>query len=175
MPFALKTPDRLFDRLLKPGHPFRPRRSRIRRKVMLVTLIFLTAMIGAYGWLTDPDRVRAMAESYLSELLGGRVHVGDASLTIFEGLHLKHITVWVSDPKYPDALLLVADDFNIEYDPAALLHGRLAATRIIATSPRVHLVENVDDNSWNYQRLRRSSRSPTESGEALPEIVLRDA
>ena len=142
---------------------------------MLVTLIFLTAMIGAYGWLTDPDRVRAMAESYLSELLGGRVHVGEASLTIFEGLHLRRITVWVSDPKAPDALLLVADDFNIEYDPAALLHGRLAATRIIATSPRVHLVENVDDESWNYQRLRRSSRSPTESGEALPEIVLRDA
>ena len=29
MPFALKTPDRLFDRLWKPGHPFRPRRSRV--------------------------------------------------------------------------------------------------------------------------------------------------
>jgi hypothetical protein len=176
MPFALKTPDRLFDRLWKPGHPFRPRRSRVRRRIMLASLIVLTAMIGVYGWLTDPDRLRGMAESYLSDLLGGRVHVGQASLTIFEGLRLSRITVWVSDPKAPDAVLLVADDFNIEYDPAALLRGQLAATRIIATSPKVKLVENVDAGSWNYQRLHRSKQhSATEPGQALPEIVLRDA
>ncbi len=143
---------------------------------MLASLIVLTAMIGAYGWLTDPDRLRGMAESYLSELIGGRVRVGQATLTIFEGLRLSRITVWVSDPKAPDAVLLVADDFNIEYDPTELLRGKLTAMRIIATSPKVKLVENVDTGSWNYQRLRRTKeRSPTEPGEALPEIVLRDA
>ena len=104
------------------------------------------------------------------------MRVGQATLTIFEGLRLSRITVWAGDVKSPDAVLLIADDFNIEYDPAALLRGRLAATRIIATSPKVHLVENVDNESWNYQRLSGSNhRTKTQSGEVLPEIVLRDA
>ncbi len=176
---TIHSSDRLFDRLWRPGHPFRPRYSAARRWSMLGCLVFIASIIGAYYWLTDPTRVRLMAESYLTELLGGPVHVGRASLTIFEGLTLSRVTVKVENSNRPDAVLALADAFDVEYDPALLLRGRLAATRIVATGLHVNLVEDVDSGRWNYQRLSESRQpQPMESGPSrlvLPEIVLRDA
>ena len=40
---------------------------------MIALLAMLLALIGAYWMVTDPVRVRRIAESYLSDLLGGRV------------------------------------------------------------------------------------------------------
>jgi hypothetical protein len=150
---------------------------------MLALLLLLSTAIGAYWWATDPARMRHMAESYLSDLIGGQVHVGQASLSIFEGLKLSHVTVKVDDSNSPDAVLFVADAFDLQYDPATLLRGRLEATRIIVTGPHVHLVENVDDGRWNYQRLtpriekRPATRPGAEPGKRLllPEVVLRNA
>ena len=132
MPSSLITSDRLFDRLWLPGHPFRPRCGRKRRWTMIVLLTVLVLCMGGYWWITDPTRVRDMAESYLSDLLGGPVHVERASLSVFEGLKLFDVTLKVDNAKTPDSLLFVADVFDIQYDPASLLQGRLEATRIIA-------------------------------------------
>src|ERR1019366_2814480 len=183
MPSPLMTSDRLFDRLWLPGHPFRPRCGKRRRWTMIVLLAILVAGMVGYWRLTDPALVRDMAESYLSDLLGGPVHVDQATLSIFEGLKLFGVTVKVDASKSTDALLFVADSFDIQYDPASLLQGRLEATRIIATGPHVRLVENVDDGRWNYQRLAspdaryNRNRRGLEEGQPLPlpEIVLRNA
>lgn len=182
MPSTLTTPDRPFDRLWQPGHPFRPRCGRGRRWTMIVLLALLTAAITGYWWITDPARIRGMAESYLSDLTGGQVSVGDASLSIFEGLKLSRVIVKLPETTGPDATLFVADAFDIQYDPASLFTGKLHATRIIATGPHVHLVEDVDASRWNYQRLIHPTESPTSTrpGEEapavpLPEIVLRNA
>src|SRR4051812_47645060 len=151
---------------------------------MALLLIFLSGAIATYNWMTDPHRVRLMAESYLSDLIGGHVHVGDASLSIFEGLKLSRVSVRLDDEKTdaPDSVLFIADAFDIQYDPASLLRGRLEATRIIATGPHVRLVEDVDAGRWNYQRLaHQAERGPgTQPGETeptvpLPDIVLRNA
>lgn len=149
---------------------------------MLLLLLLLSASIAGYWWVTDPVRVRGMAESYLTDLLGGPVRVGEASLSIFEGLKLSHVSVKVDASDSPDALLFVADALDVQYDPGSLLRGRLEATRIIVTGPHVHLVEDVDGGRWNYQRLARGAERTTgtqPSGEGpglpLPEVVLRNA
>ena len=90
-------PDRLFDRPWRPGHPFRPKTGRFRRLAMLVLLAVLCAVIWGYGYITNPRRVRAMAETYLSSLTGGRVTVEDAAQSLFEGLRLDGVRVYV-DP-----------------------------------------------------------------------------
>jgi AsmA-like C-terminal region len=153
---------------------------------MIALLFFFSTAIGAYWWFTDPTRIRTMAESYLTDLIGGHVHVGEASLSVFEGLKLTNVTLKVDDANAPDSVLFVADAFDIQYDPAALLRGDLQATRIIVTGPQVHLVENVDKGRWNYQRLLSQGTSRPIGPESpapstaptpppLPEIVLRDA
>ncbi len=174
-------PHRPFDRLWQPGHPFRPRRSSGRRWCMGVLLVFLSSVIASYWALTDPVRLRVMVQTYLSDLVGGRVSVGSASLSLLQGLRLSDVKIRVDGSAAPDAVVFDARSIDIEYNPTALLQGRLVATRIVATSPHVMLVESADGR-WNYQRLkgdRRAAATRPAAGPAggvpLPQVVLRDA
>src|ERR1041385_3087066 len=76
-------------------HPFRPRISQRRRACMMILLAFFTSCIGAYLYITDSRRVKQMAETYLTRILGGPVEVQSAKLSIFEGLRLNKIKVRV--------------------------------------------------------------------------------
>ena len=186
------TPDRLFDRPWRWGHPFARRTGRFRRWAMTALLLLLCAVIYTYTHVTDATRVRQISESYLSQLLGGRVVVGRATLSMFEGLRLDDVEVHADPPPVegepqtlgpaaPDSLLFSAKTFIIKYDPKVMLGGRLEATQIIVQKPHVHLTENVDTGAWNWHRIfkRRGGRSrPTISPSArprLPEILLRNA
>src|SRR5450432_664451 len=160
------TPDRLFDRSWRPGQPFRPRISRARRWAMIVALFFLCIIIGGYWYITDSNRVKQMAEAYLSALLGGPVKVD-------------RVPLYVDASHSEESLLFSADSFLVQYDPRALLAGKIEATRIVAVDPRVHVTEDTDTGRRNYTRLlesRPSTSMPSASiGNPiiLPEIVLR--
>jgi hypothetical protein len=148
---------------------------------MIVLLLLLTAIIGGYLYITDSNRVRAMAESYLSKVLGGPVEVGSARLSIFEGLRLEDVTVRVDQSTSEDSVIFTAQSFVIKYNPRSMLKGRLDATQIVAIDPHVRLTENLDTGKWNYQRLVREDSTPTSlpTGGAQsihpPEILLRNA
>jgi hypothetical protein len=177
------SPDLLFDRPWRAGHPFRPHTGRMRRRCIALLLLVLCLIIGGYGYLTDSARVRAMAQSYLSGLIGGRVEVGSARLSIFEGLRLEDVTVDVDEEGgAPDTVLLHAQTIVVLYDPRAMLAGRLEATQIIAEKPRVMMTVDSASNSWNYARLARLKarrRRPVVPNPTvpnlLPEILLRNA
>jgi hypothetical protein len=180
MPKTLTQPDHLFDRTWRPGHPFRPRLSQRRRWGMLLLFVLLCSIIGGYWYLTDARRVRAMAESYLSNLIGGQVRVGNATLSIFEGLRLDNVTVYVDSSKSPDSAIFSAQTFLVRYNPRSLLNGRLEATQIVAIDPHVWLTEDLDTGHWNYERLapRRGATSMPTTAHGpvvLPEILLRNA
>src|SRR5687768_15074756 len=113
---ATPNPDRLFDRGFRPGHPFQPRLSRLRRWGMFLLFVLLVGVISSYGYLTDANRVRGMAESYLSNLLGGRVEVGGANLSIFEGLRLDDVRILVDSRGAADAEVFSAQTFLVRYD-----------------------------------------------------------
>lgn len=180
MPRMLPTPDRLLDRTWRAGHPFRPRLSVARRMIMWIFLIVLVGLIGAYWYLTDSIRVRSMAQDYLSRLSGGHVEIGKATLSIFEGLRLDDVSIYVDEHKQEDSLLFSASTFTLEYSPTALLTGNIEATRIVAIDPRVRLSEDVNARQWNYQRMRKTQRDVKRPSAAqkqliLPEVLLRNA
>ncbi|MDP9174815.1 MAG: hypothetical protein M3O30_13260 [Planctomycetota bacterium] len=182
MAFVLANPDRLFDRTWRPRHPLRPRLSSGRRHCMLVLLTLLCTIIFGYSWLTNSKRVRAMAGSYLSDLLGGDVTIGQASLSIFEGLRLDDVTLRIDESDRADSTILHAQTFLIRYNPYELLTGKLTATQIVAIEPTVMLVEDPVAQQWNYSRLwnrqreaRRKKTNRPEGPLALPQIILRDA
>src|SRR4051794_24437209 len=100
--------DRLFDRPWQPGHPFRPRISAPRRWGMLLILLLLSAVIGGYWYITDSRRVKSIAESYLTGVLGGPVKVGRANLSLFEGLRLDDVEVRVDDGDDADSVIFSA-------------------------------------------------------------------
>src|SRR5688572_14976043 len=100
MPYGLTNLEVPMDAGLRPLAAVRQRSLR-RHVWMVVLLITLCTIIWAYWTITDSNRVRDMAESTLSRLVGGRVEVGSATLSIFEGLRLRDVRVYVDDPAKP--------------------------------------------------------------------------
>src|SRR5438045_4226521 len=149
MPKPITTPDRLFDRTWRPGHPFCPRLSGRRKWGMAALFFLLCGIIAGYAFITDSNRVRAMAQPYLSQFLGGRVEIGKATLSIFEGLRLDDVKVYADDPdrettQLADGVIFSAATFLIQTSPRALLEGRVEANRIVVIDPHVTLVEDLD-------------------------------
>ncbi len=151
-----------------------------RQLVAAGLLVVFLALIAGYALLTQPARVRRMAQNYLSEFLGGPVHVGHASLGIFDGLRLDDVEVRVDNENRPDSVLFQARSFLLSIDPAALLTGKIRATRIVVVDPHARLVEDVAGGTWNFQRLRPKVNvggGKTLSGKPppLPEVLVRNA
>lgn len=175
------SPDRLYERPFAAAHPFVRSPSAPRRWTMLCIFVLLCAIIGAYLYVTDAKRVRRLAESELSRLLGGPVTVEKAKLSIFEGLRLENVNVFVDrENALPQSRLFSAATFLVSYDPKALLTGNLKLTQIIAIDPQVQLIEDLDTGKWNYQRMSRPNppaSNPTNTANlpTLPEIILRNA
>ena len=143
---------------------------------MAMLFLLLCGMIGAYRYFTNSTRVRTQAEQYLAKLTGGHVTVGAARLSIFEGLRLDDVRIYVSPAKTEDTRIFRAGTFLIQYSPAALLRGTIEANRIVAIDPQVRLVEDSVTHQWNYSLLRwRKSASSGEMPRVLPEISLRNA
>jgi hypothetical protein len=184
MPRYSCNPTCFIDRPWWSGHPFRPHRGRCRKWVMSILLVLLCVVIGGYTYLTDAARVRLMAQNYLSQLLGGRVEIGAATLSLFEGLRLDNVSVHVdADRGQPDSLLFSAQSFVLNYDPRKLVEGQLEATEIIAQKPHVYLTLTQDGSKsrWNYQRLHPVQAAPAPAAKpgpvniTLPQILLRNA
>ncbi len=179
MPVFVPNPDHLFDRTWRPGRPLRPRLRRLRRWGMLAFLAAMCGLIGGYWYLTEPHRVRRMAVAYLTDLLGCRVEIGDAKLTLFEGLRLDRVTIRTGAGNQADSSLFDASTLLIRYDPRDLVFGRIRATQIVAVNPAVHISENLDTHQWNYQVLTdrsaaRAALPPLTMPQELPEVVLRN-
>lgn len=66
MPKTITSPERIFQHPWRAGHPFGRRLGPGRRWGMLCFFCFLLLVIGGYWYVTDSDRVRGLAEKYLS-------------------------------------------------------------------------------------------------------------
>jgi len=147
---------------------------------MAALLVFLCAVIAAYWVFSDSQRVRAMAEEYLSEMLGGPVMVEQAHLSLFDGLRLDGVRVFVDRENRPDSLIFSARSLLLRTGPLELIRGRLRSAQITALAPEVYLCENVADGQWNYRRLARrrpppenERRDADEGAGELPQVLLR--
>ena len=157
----------------------------VRQTCAAIVFLVLAAGIAGYWHFTRPDRVRAIAEAYLTELAGGPVTVGGAAAGVFDGLRLDDVEVRVDGQNRPDSLLFTARSFQLSVDPRALLEGELRATRIVVVDPHARLVEDLsagrtgdpDRSRWNFQRMDPrplgggSGPGPSE----LPEVIVRNA
>ncbi len=160
------SPEELFDRPWRSGHPFRPRVGRRRQVGMLCLFIFFVIIIGGYWVITDADRVRRMAESYLSQIVGGKVEVQRAELSLFEGLRLDGVKVSVRDERRNDALVFTAQTLLMKCSLQDLINGKLDASQLVALNPNVWLCEDTSrrDRRWNFQRLVQAPSQPPAPG-----------
>jgi hypothetical protein len=150
---------------------------------MLLLLLGFGLVILGYSYVTDSRRVRGMAEKYLSQVMGGRVSVGGATLSVFEGLKLDEVRVYVDDGGRPDSLIFSAKTFILKYDPGKIIAGQLEAEQIIAQKPYVYLTQDTRTGEWNFNRIGGGkpmwSKPAPEAQPVklppLPEVLLRNA
>lgn len=164
-----------------PGYPFRAR-GKLRKAFSILTLASLSTVIGAYFYLTDSSRVKNIAERALSDMVGGPVRVGRARLSIFEGLRLDNVSVFVDRRGLPDSRLLHAQSLHVSFSIPELIRGDLSTSTIVAVEPQVYLISDPSGASWNIQRLRPPSTTSTKpstptdlSKLTLPQVLLRNA
>jgi len=144
-------------------------------------LVLLLLGVGwfAYSRATDEQRICAQAERMLRRLTGGDVHIGEASFSLFDGLHLQRMTVAVPMAHGEETLpegetLFTAGDVYLKLDPFSLLAGRLRVPEIVATDTVVNLVTDETTGDANWKRLRSEPRPQTGSVHR-PEVRLRRA
>src|SRR5262249_23829106 len=145
-----------YDRPWRSNHPFNRNLSAGRRWGMIVIFALLCTLIGTYLFITDARRVRRLAETELSKLVGGNVHLGKAKLSLFEGLRLENVNIYIDEKQNdPNSMLFSSSLFLVNYNLPALIAGKLKLTQIVAVDPHVQLIENFDTSRWNYQRMKR--------------------
>lgn len=163
-------------------HPLRERRrpGRFRQCFMGGLLLLLCAIIAGYAFITNSDRVRAISEKYLSQMLGGRVVIKDAQLSIFDGLRLEGVDLWVDECSTPDCRLFSAEALVARAELWGLVRGQLQSAQIMAINPRITLCEDTDTGRWNYTRLTRPSTTRPSHDQpfnaravVLPQLLLR--
>ncbi|MFI5378878.1 MAG: DUF3971 domain-containing protein [Tepidisphaerales bacterium] len=160
------------------SHP-RPRIGWVRRVSSAIVLLLLCAIIGGYWFVTDSRRVRRIAQDSLRDLVGARVEIQRASLSIFEGLRLEGVRVFVDDANAPDSCIFSAKTLLVTASLKTLTTGRMDTSEITAVQPQVRLCEDVDRKQWNYERVRRTPhdkpKTDTEPSSPMtfPEVFLR--
>lgn len=163
--------------------PVRPQRRSVKRQcLMWLLLIVLSGCIGGYWYITDSNRLRGLAQTYLSKLLGEKVTVRRAYFSIFEGLRLEQVNVYLSESgEDEDARIFAARVLQVRPSPKTFLTGKLESTQITALDPTIFLCEDVDRGSWNFDRLLKGKvktpkpdqRDKQDRGMSLPELRLR--
>lgn len=156
--------------------------GRVMRVVSVLILLLLVTTVFLYVRMTNSDRVRSMASDFLSRGIEGKVTIGDARLSIFEGLLLRDVVVATNEDA-ANPTVFFAPLLEIHYSPKTLWTGEIESARVIATEPEVFLVENVDRGTWNFESLRRSAAATTPASQPeaggefrapkLPEVLIR--
>ena len=159
--------------------------GRLARVGCLAVMLLFAAVITLYVWQTEPKRVRAMAENFLSRLVDADITIGEARLSLFEGLQLDHVTIATkADASLPGVNrdVLRAKRLQISYSPRMLFTGEIDSARILAIEPEVYLVEDVTTGKWNVQSLERPREEPRPASrpttrprslDRLPQVILR--
>lgn len=170
----------------KPGAKARRRRRWYRRWTRYLVwsaLFLLVSGIIAYNIITQDHRIKAFLEQQLSHASGAHVSIGSASFSILSGLHVENVNVRTNQSPAADAPLLTAGNLNVLVDYSSLLHLQIPRPTILeARKVDLSLIEDVEEGTWNFEKLLSASREPSHRPESdlgdreiVPTVFLRDA
>ena len=149
-----------------------------RRRLGLLVLALLVAMIYAGWYFTNPSRIRRQAKKTLEALTGADVDVDAASFRLFEGIRLHGVRVRIREDDSPRHFF-TAKEVVMKHRPWSLLfHGRIEPTDIVCLEPVVTIEYDKDAGESNAEKLfiQASSRQRQQTNipRSLPRILLKD-
>ena len=163
----------------------RPQVRRRARYLILpaIALALLTFAGLIYRNLTDAERIRALAESYLEQYIQGRVVVGSASFSLLGGIQLSDVVVTGASRRLKPAArggesgsqddssgkensglsVMTCPRIEIAHNPWAALLGRLSIESLVAFEPTLSIVHGCETSSPGLAGLFRRPALPSDS------------
>ena len=132
-----------------------------RRRIWIWTIVgVLVGLYACYEYVSDPVRLRKVAEAQLTKLLDASVHVGTAELTLLGNLTLRDVSVTLLPGTSPEDHVLTVRQLDVDVNLPSLLRAApsrdvsaVRLNRIAATGVRLNVCDNEDQRRWNVQRL----------------------
>ena len=149
-----------------------------RRGAGVLLVALLVTVVYGYWYLTNDGRVRQMARDYLSRLAGGRAEVDSARFSLFGGIEMHGVRIYLPGGEVP---LLEAPLVVMHNRPWGLFfRRRLDVARIACPGAIVTVAKNRDTGRFDVAEalLRRADAADVELGDLkmlLPEVVARGA
>jgi hypothetical protein len=125
-----------------------------RRGAGLLLLLLLLTGVYAYWYLTNDSRVREQAQEFLHRLTRGPVHIEKAHFSLFGGVELENVRLYVPADDSPDPLF-AARKVKLRHWPWGLfLTGQLQPTEIDCIDAVITLerkvLEDRADGAYTY-------------------------
>ncbi|MGD2111063.1 MAG: hypothetical protein PVI86_16930, partial [Phycisphaerae bacterium] len=165
----------------------RPRTKRLRRWV--VPLILLLLVLAGYAVVrsyTSPDRIKSIAETYLQQFTRGRVSVGGASFSFFDGVRLYDMIIQpatdellsdgtISGARRPTPPVFSCRETKITHDLLPTLLGNFSIKSIVASQPTCWVIRDAATGRTTVRNLFTVPESTERKPGLLPTVYLRDA
>jgi translocation and assembly module TamB len=137
---------------------------------LLLAIILLTIVTGLLIQ-TRPvkNRLAVLAENKASELVNGKISVGEIDGNFFTSLVLKNV-LWMNGS---DTLAFI-EEVNAGYRLRPLLRNELLIQNVQISKPYFYLKQN-SDSTWNVQNLVEPEESTKTSGESSGSLNLKIA
>ncbi len=153
--------------------PLRKRIGRWLRRI--VTVGFITILLGSVAmyfvsqtdWFRDMVRDKVLA--FANDNLAGRLEFSRIGGNVLSGLIFEDLRLLAAGDT-----LLYTKRLTVRYDLEPLLRQTIAVNQVLLEQPRIKLLRDSLDSTWNYEHIAKPSTDTSESAPFDWTIKLRD-
>lgn len=141
----------------REGEVGKARPGRLRRwsrRLVIFVIIAGVLLVAAWSALSSSWFLAPRIESMLSKLVGGKVTIGTADLSLGGRLHLTDLRILVPSIPGPAGELLHVPDVTFNLDRDELLAGRLSVQQLTIDDALLRLSEDLDTGRFNIGGLK---------------------
>lgn len=161
----------------KAASPTRPpsRLWRWCKRLAMLVIVLCVLVVLAWQALTSSWFLAPRIESILSSMVGGKVTIGSADLSLNGRLHLTNVRILVPSVKGPASELLQVPDVTMSLDRDELMAGRLTVKRLTIDDALLRLSEDLDTGRFNIGGLVMAPSGGPTPAMVWPHVELRSA
>lgn len=162
------------------------RRNYFKLFLLPALIVLMIPAFLIYHYLTSPERIRKLAESYIQQATHMNVVIDSAEFSLFNGIRLNDVKVGQADERLSQSTTGISDvrgkpifacrQLHLHHSPWAILMGQLRITSAVAIQPTCMIIHDEDAGTTNIAQLFLNVGQETgNTSIRLPMIELQNA